>query len=63
MGLGIFEYFSQSEAVSFIRHALRLVKPGGVLIISNMLNTSPQIAFLIALCRLANDLSTNDYLS
>ncbi len=46
-GLGIFEYFSQSEAVCFIRHALRLVKPGGVLIISNMLKTSPQIDFAL----------------
>lgn len=46
-GLGIFEYFSQPEAVHFIRHALRLVKPGGVLIISNMLKTSPQIDFAL----------------
>ncbi|TNV20042.1 class I SAM-dependent methyltransferase [Buttiauxella sp. B2] len=46
-GLGIFEYFSAPEAVHFIRHALRLVKPGGVLIISNMLATSPQLAFLL----------------
>ena len=46
-GLGIFEYFSQAEAVHFIRHALRLVKPGGVLIISNMLKTSPQIDFAL----------------
>lgn len=46
-GLGIFEYFSESEAVYFIRHALRLVKPGGVLIISNMLKTSPQIDFAL----------------
>jgi len=46
-GLGIFEYFSEPEAVNFIRHALRLVKPGGVLIISNMLKTSPQIDFVL----------------
>jgi cyclopropane fatty-acyl-phospholipid synthase-like methyltransferase len=46
-GLGIFEYFSAPEAVHFIRHALRVVKPGGVLIISNMLTTSPQLAFLL----------------
>lgn len=45
--LGIFEYFSTSEAVSFIRNALRLVKPGGVLVISNMLTSSPQLAFLL----------------
>ncbi|MEW7312374.1 class I SAM-dependent methyltransferase [Buttiauxella gaviniae] len=46
-GLGIFEYFSAPDAVHFIRHALRLVKPGGVMIISNMLSTSPQLAFLL----------------
>lgn len=45
--LGIFEYFTAPDAVIFLRHAMRLVKPGGVLVISNMLSSSPQIAFLL----------------
>lgn len=45
--LGIFEYFIASDAVNFLRHAVRLVKPGGVLIISNMLSSSPQMAFVL----------------
>ena len=39
--LGIFEYFSDTDAVTFLQRALRLVKPGGAVIVSNMLTSSP----------------------
>lgn len=45
--LGIFEYFNDVDAVIFLRRALRLVKPGGAVIVSNMLTTSPQIDFAL----------------
>lgn len=45
--LGIFEYFTEPDAVIFLRRAVRLLKPGGVLIISNMLSSSPQMAFVL----------------
>lgn len=41
--LGIFEYFNDADAVIFLQRALRLVKPGGAVIVSNMLTSSPQI--------------------
>ncbi len=45
--LGIFEYFNDTDAVTFLKHVLRLLKPGGALIISNMLTSSPQIDFAL----------------
>ncbi|ELE9706294.1 class I SAM-dependent methyltransferase [Enterobacter cloacae] len=45
--LGIFEYFSDADAVTFLQRALRLVKPGGAVIVSNMLTSSPQIDFVL----------------
>jgi SAM-dependent methyltransferase len=45
--LGIFEYFNDTDAVIFLQRALRLVKPGGAVIVSNMLTTSPQIDFIL----------------
>jgi hypothetical protein len=45
--LGIFEYFNHDDAITFLKHALRLVKPGGAVIVSNMLTTSPQIDFAL----------------
>lgn len=45
--LGIFEYFNDVDAVIFLQRALRLVKPGGAVIVSNMLTTSPQIDFIL----------------
>ncbi|WP_288821606.1 class I SAM-dependent methyltransferase [uncultured Leclercia sp.] len=45
--LGIFEYFNHDDAVTFLKRAQRLVKPGGAVILSNMLNTSPQIDFAL----------------
>lgn len=45
--LGIFEYFNDADAVIFLQRALRLVKPGGAVIISNMLTSSPQIDFTL----------------
>ena len=45
--LGIFEYFSDTDAVTFLQRALRLVKPGGAVIVSNMLTSSPQIDFVL----------------
>ena len=45
--LGIFEYFNDADAVTFLQRALRLVKPGGAVIVSNMLTSSPQIDFVL----------------
>ncbi|AXF62699.1 MULTISPECIES: cyclopropane-fatty-acyl-phospholipid synthase family protein [unclassified Leclercia] len=45
--LGIFEYFNDAEAATFLQHILRLVKPGGAIIVSNMLTSSPQIDFAL----------------
>ena len=45
--LGIFEYFNDADAVIFLQRALRLVKPGGAVIVSNMLTSSPQIDFTL----------------
>lgn len=45
--LGIFEYFNDTDAVIFLQRALRLVKPGGAVIVSNMLTSSPQIDFVL----------------
>lgn len=45
--LGIFEYFNDTDAVTFLQHILRLIKPGGAIIISNMLTSSPQIDFAL----------------
>ncbi len=45
--LGIFEYFNDADAVIFLQRALRLVKPGGAVIVSNMLTSSPQIDFVL----------------
>lgn len=45
--LGIFEYFNDTDAVIFLQRAVRLVKPGGAVIVSNMLTTSPQIDFIL----------------
>lgn len=43
--LGIFEYFSDADAVTFLKHTQRLVRPGGAIIVSNMLTTSPHAMF------------------
>ncbi|MGY5369860.1 class I SAM-dependent methyltransferase [Enterobacter oligotrophicus] len=45
--LGIFEYFNDTDAVIFLQRALRLVKPGGAVVVSNMLTSSPQIDFVL----------------
>ncbi|HDR2754805.1 TPA: class I SAM-dependent methyltransferase [Enterobacter asburiae] len=45
--LGIFEYFNDTDAAIFLQRALRLVKPGGAVIVSNMLTSSPQIDFAL----------------
>ena len=45
--LGIFEYFNDADAVILLQRALRLVKPGGAVIVSNMLTSSPQIDFVL----------------
>lgn len=42
--LGIFEYFSDASCVRLLRNAYRLVAPGGVLVVSNMLSDRPQLA-------------------
>ncbi|EMV7408451.1 TPA: class I SAM-dependent methyltransferase [Enterobacter soli] len=45
--LGIFEYFNDADAAIFLQRALRLVRPGGAVIVSNMLTSSPQIDFTL----------------
>lgn len=45
--LGIFDYFNDADAVIFLQRALRLIKPGGAVIVSNMLASSPQIDFIL----------------
>lgn len=42
--LGIFEYFSSAACVRLLRHAYRLLEPGGVLVVANMLDDRPQMA-------------------
>ncbi len=42
--LGIFEYFSSSACVRLLRNAYRLLEPGGVLVVANMLSDRPQLA-------------------
>jgi SAM-dependent methyltransferase len=43
--LGIFEYFSDLSCTRLLRNTYRLVRPGGVLVIGNMLSDRPQLAF------------------
>lgn len=43
--LGIFEYFSDASCVRLLRNAHRLVAPGGVLVVANMLADRPQQAW------------------
>jgi SAM-dependent methyltransferase len=43
--LGIFEYFNDKRSTQFLRNAYRLVKPGGALVIANMLSSRPELAF------------------
>jgi SAM-dependent methyltransferase len=43
--LGIFEYFSDTRSVQFLQNAYRLVKPGGALVIANMLSNRPELDF------------------
>lgn len=43
--LGLFEYLHDSRCVGLIQKAYRLLKPGGVIVFSNMLDSRPQRAF------------------
>lgn len=43
--LGIFEYFADDHAQTMLKNAYRLLKPGGKLIIGNMLDTHPNLRF------------------
>jgi len=43
--LGIFEYFSEKYSAKFLANAYKLVKPDGVLVAANMLDTHPEIHF------------------
>ena len=43
--LGIFEYFSDASCVRLLRNAHRLLAPGGVLVVANMLRDRPQLAW------------------
>lgn len=36
-----------ADAVTFLRHAYTLVKPGGVLVVANMLDTHPQLGMTL----------------
>lgn len=38
---------AMAGAVTFLRNAYALVRPGGVLVVGNMLNTHPQLAFTL----------------
>lgn len=42
--VGIFEYFTDASCVRLLRHAHRLLAPGGVLVVANMLADRPQLA-------------------
>lgn len=41
--LGIFEYFDEERGAKLLQNAYRLVKPGGKMIIGNMLDTHPTL--------------------
>ncbi len=43
--LGIFEYFSKKDSITFLRNAYRLVRDDGVMVIANMLSDRPQMEF------------------
>lgn len=43
--LGIFEYFDEKRSAAMLANAYKLLKPGGKLIIGNMLTTHPNIEF------------------
>ena len=45
--LGIFEYIPdhRGRAATFLRNLYRLVRPGGTLVLGNMLDSHPQLAF------------------
>lgn len=43
--LGIFEYFSDASCVRLLRNAHRLLAPGGVLVVANMLSDRPQLVW------------------
>lgn len=43
--MGIFEYFDQKASAKLLSQAYRMVAPGGVLIIGNMLKDRPQMEF------------------
>lgn len=43
--LGIFEYFRDAACVRLLRNAYRLLAPGGVLVVANMLADRPQLTW------------------
>lgn len=43
--LGLFEYLRDETAIDFVKHLYEKVKPGGIMVISNMLKDRPQKAF------------------
>lgn len=43
--LGLFEYLKPRDATNLIKDAYELTKPGGVVIVSNMLSDRPQLEF------------------
>lgn len=43
--LGIFEYFNDERSAAFLHNSYRLVKPGGALVIANMLSSRPELDF------------------
>ena len=42
--MGIFEYFRDASCVRLLRNAHRLLRPGGVLVVANMLADRPELA-------------------
>ncbi|MBC3761182.1 class I SAM-dependent methyltransferase [Quadrisphaera oryzae] len=43
--VGIFEYFSDASCVKLLRNAFRLLEPGGVVVVANMLDDRPELDF------------------
>ena len=43
--MGVFEYFKDNTAKRLLAQAYRLVKPGGTMVIGNMLSTRPELEF------------------
>jgi SAM-dependent methyltransferase len=43
--IGLFEYFDDPQCSDYLRNCVRLVRPGGALVVANMLTTHPELDF------------------